>query len=243
MKQPGHFQSDQRFLRPRCQAVRVSILLGVHLALAVTAHAALESGVFQTPSTALVREWGDRVPNESRIVPMFATLTFDLRAAPPSLTAMITNAVLEGGDPFALTVRSSFGSQQVDGTYRFTGDYLRDIQPSGTQYLFDWRFSTSTNGEVVWNGMTGWAGGHAWYVTISNVTLLPVASLSIARVGITSVEITWATNFADHVLEFATLLPGLTWTSVTSAPTVAGDRFLVSMETGISNRFYRLRRP
>src|SRR4029453_6922519 len=103
-----------------------------------------------------------RVPNGRRVVPLFATLTFDLRAAEPLLRAVITNAVLEGGEPFALTVRSSSGAQFTNGEYRFTGDYLGEIEPVGTQYSFDWSFTTSTNGEVVWNGMTGWAGGHAW---------------------------------------------------------------------------------
>jgi hypothetical protein len=104
-------------------------------------------------------------------VPLFATLTFDLSAGQPSLTAVITNAVLEGGAPFALTVRSSSGSQLVDGSYRLSGDYLRDIYPSGTQYLFDWRFSVAADGSVVWNGYSYWAGGHIWQVTLANITL------------------------------------------------------------------------
>jgi hypothetical protein len=120
-----------------------------------------------------VEERGDRVPNGSRVVPFSATLTFDLSAAQPSLTAVIPNAVLEGGDPFALTVGSSTGAPLRDGTYRFTGDYLRDLYPSGTQYGFDWRFSTTTDGRVVWDGITGWAGGHIWQVTISDITIVP----------------------------------------------------------------------
>jgi hypothetical protein len=219
------------------------MVLAVHLALAWPACAALASGVYQTSPGATVQEWGDRVPNRSRVVPFFATLTFDLSAAQKSLTAVITNAVLEGADPFALTVRSSSGSRLADGTYSFTGDYLRDIYPSGTQYLFDWRFSASTNGEVVWDGTTGWAGGHAWYVTISNLTLVPVAWLNIALVGTQSVQITWATNFAGHVLEYATGLPALSWSAVTNAATNAGDRLSLTLDTGISNRFYRLRKP
>src|SRR5512138_1504984 len=75
------------------------------------ARAALESGVYQTVPGAMVEERGERVPGGSRDVPFFATLTFDLSAAEPSLTAVITNAVLEGGDPFVLTVRSSSGTQ------------------------------------------------------------------------------------------------------------------------------------
>ena len=79
------------------------------------AWAALESAVYQTVPGAMVEERGDRVPGGSRYVPFFATLTFDLIATEPSLTAVITNAVLEGGEPFVLTVRSSSGTQLVDG--------------------------------------------------------------------------------------------------------------------------------
>src|SRR5262245_49004478 len=119
--------------------------LGLYLALASPLFAALDSGVYQTVLGAVVAESGDRVTNGTRTVPMFATLTLDLSANPPSLSAVITNAVLEGGNPFTLAVRSSSVQQLTNGTYRFMGDYLRDIYPQGTQYLFDWKFSVSTN--------------------------------------------------------------------------------------------------
>ncbi len=232
-----------RWLLAVRKAVAVPIALGAHLALVCSAGAALQSGVYQTPPGAMVREWGDRVPNGSRVVPIFATLTFDLGAAQPALTAVITNAVLEGGNPFALTVHSSSGSHLVDGTYRFMGDYLQDIYPSGTQYLFDWGFSAASDGSVVWNGNTYWAGGHIWQVAVSNITLVPAAWLNISRVGTVSAQIMWGTNFADHVLEYATSLPALGWNTVTNAVTSAGDRLSVTLETGISSRFYRLRKP
>jgi hypothetical protein len=174
-------------------------------------------------------------------VPISATLTFDL--AQPSVTAVLPNAVLEGGDPFALTVRSSYGARLSDGTYYFRGDYLEDIYPAGTQYGFAWRFSTSANGAVVWNGITDWEGGHIWVITISNLTIVPLARLSIARAGSASAEITWATNFADHVLEYATSLPAAGWSSVTNVVTRVGDRLSVTVDTAASTRFYRLRKP
>lgn len=211
--------------------------------LAWPASGALESGVYQTVAGASVEERGDRVPNGSRIVPLFATLSFDLSAVEPSLTAEIPNAVLEGGDPFPLTVRSSFGAQLTDGTYQFRGDYLQAIYPSGTQYGFDWRFSTSSSGGVVWNGLTAWWGGHAWYVTISNIPLVAVARLNISRVDTASVRITWATNFAGHLLEYATSLPAGVWTPVTNAVVPMGDRLAVTVVTGEWPRFFRLRRP
>jgi len=179
---------------PRRQR-RIALVLGLGFLLTLTSRAcaALATGVYQTVAGATGEELGDRVPNRSRTVPLFATVTFDFSAVEPSLTAVITNAVLEGGDPFPLIVRSASGAKQVDGAYRFQGDYLRDIYPSGTQYLFDWRFSTSTNGEVVWNGTIDWAGGHLWYVTISNLTLVPVPWLNLARGPAGSIRITWAT--------------------------------------------------
>jgi hypothetical protein len=237
------FQIGPRPLHVVGKALAVPIVLAIHLALTWPAWAALASGVYQTLPGATVKEWGDRVPNGSRTVPIFGTLRFDLSSAPPSLTAVITNAVLEGGDPFALTMRSSSGSQLADGTYRFMGDYLREIYPSGTQYGFDYRFSASTNGEVLWNGMDYWAGGHLWYIMISNITLVPVPWLDIAHAGAASVQIAWATNFAHHVLEWATGLPVPSWSPVTNTPTKVGDRLSVTLDTAIPERFYRLRKP
>ncbi len=236
-------QIGPRSLLALREAVAVPMVLGVHLALAWPACAALESGVYQTLPGATVEERGDRVPNGSRVVPFSATLTIDLSAAQPSLTATIPNAVLEGGEPFALTARSSSGANLLDGTYWFTGDYQRDLYPSGTQYLFDWRFSASADGQVMWNGITGWAGGHIWQVTISDLALVPQARLSIAQVGTASVQIAWATKFADHVLEYATSLPAAAWNTLTNAAVTLGDRLSITVDTDAGQRFYRLRKP
>ena len=216
----------------------LSILISL---LAWPAIAALESGVYQILPGATVVERGDWVSNGSRVMPFSATLTFDLSVAPPSLTAMIPNAVLEGGDPFALTVRSLSGARLNDGTYNFMGGYLRDSEE--TQYLFDWSFSTLADGRVVWNGASYWAGGHLWQVTISNLTLVPQARLNIVRVETESVQITWSTNFAEHVLEYTTSLPTVDWTIVTNVVTTVGDRHSVTVDTDALQRFYRLRNP
>src|SRR5262245_33361423 len=143
------------------------------LLLAWPAGAALQSGVYQTVPGTMVEEFGDALGRGTRVVPWSATLQFSLNNAQPSLTAEIANAVLEGGDPFPLTVRSASGSRNPVGTYYFSGDYLKDLQPTGTQYFFDWRFSTSTDGRILWNGSVGWAGGHIWQVTISDLELVP----------------------------------------------------------------------
>jgi hypothetical protein len=132
-------------------------------------------------------------------VPLTATLTLDLIAPTPSLTGVIHDAMLEGGSAYAdlwlggrqqpleLTVHSSAGERLVDGSYRFTGDYLQDIYPSGTQYVFDWRFASDSEGKVLWNGSTYWAGGHIWQVTITDIGLVPepnTLSLALAGLGI-----------------------------------------------------------
>jgi hypothetical protein len=218
-----------------------AIVLG--LCVALPAQAQLQSGHYQTLPGTTVTEHGERVTNGSRVVPFSATVTLDLAPAPPTLFASIRNAVLEGGQLFALTVHSSSGSQQPDGSYRFGGDYLRDLYPNGTQYLFDWRISTRTNGDVVWNGNIYWAGGHIWYVTISNLTLAPAPWLDIGRTGPASVQLTWATNFGDYVLESAGDLPALTWNTVTNVATNTGARISVAVDTGATNTFYRMRRP
>jgi len=221
-----------------------SILVGL---LPGPACAALESGVYQTLPGATVEERGDRVPNESRVVPFSATLTFDLGAAPPSLTAVIPNAVLEGGDPFALTVRSSFGAQLMDGTYYFRGDYLRDITPSGTQYLFDWRFSTSTNGGVVWNGITGWAGGHAWYVTISNITMNAVVSPPVIdrfeRDGNSIRFHLTGPQLYDYTVEFTDSLSPPNWSPLASYRAKLGpiDVVVTNSSANAQARFFRVR--
>jgi hypothetical protein len=218
-----------------------STLLAVLLAL--PAEGQLQSGHYQTLAPATVTEHGDRVPNGSRVVPFSATVTLHLASAPPSLSAFIADAVLEGGTPFPLTVRSSSGSLQPDGSYHFNGDYLRDLYPNGTQYLFDWRFSESTNGNVVWNGATYWAGGHIWYVGITNITLVPAPWLDIQRAGPATVQLAWATNFGDYILESARGLRTPAWNTVTNAVTNWDNRMLVVCETDTTNTFFRLRKP
>jgi hypothetical protein len=224
----------QNLMRQRLASSLVFISLGL---VAWPACAAFQSGVYQTLAGATVQERGDRVPNGSRVIPYCAALTFDLGGAQPSLAAVIPNAVLEGGDPFPLTVHSSFGAQLADGTYDFRGDYIQD-----TQYLFDWRFSVSPDGQITWNGSTFWAGGHWWQITISSLTVVPAARLAISRAGTTTVQLAWATNFSDHVLEFATNLSAAAWNTLTNTLTT-NDTLSVTVDSAALQRFYRLRKP
>ena len=189
---------------PRCFLSSSKVLpnligLVACLVLAKSAAAQLKSGTYDTSVGATAQEQGDNVAGGSRVVPLSATLTFDLAALQPSLTAVIHNAVLEGGSafgsgvlggrpqPFELTVRSQAGSLLTDGSYNFTGDYLRDVFPSGTQYFFDWKFSSTSDGPVLWNGQSYWAGGHIWVETLSAITLVSEPStllLILAGAGV-----------------------------------------------------------
>src|SRR5262249_20377418 len=96
------------------------------------AREAVQPEVYQTVSDATAEEVGDAVPNQRRVVPCSATFTFDFGAMPPSVTALISNAVLEGGEPFPLTVRSYSSRQLPNGAYTFSGDYLQDLYPTGS---------------------------------------------------------------------------------------------------------------
>ncbi|HEY5910353.1 MAG TPA: hypothetical protein VJA21_07090 [Verrucomicrobiae bacterium] len=202
----------------------------------------VEPDVYRTMAGAVAQEYGDGVPSRSRLVPISATLAFDFSTTPPSLTAEIPNAVLEGGAPFALTVRSYYGYRLSNGAYRFSGDYLRDIYPTGSQYGFDWEFSAPTNGSVVWNGTAGWSGGHIWNLSVSNLTLVPQARLTISRAGPTAFQVSWRTNFSDYVLEDASTFPAGGWSLVTNAPAAADNRYSVTMDMNAGQRFYRLRK-
>src|SRR5262249_36052 len=118
---------------------------------------------------------------------------------------------------------------------------LQALYPNGTQYGFEWRFSASTNGEAVWNGMTGWWGGHAWYVGITNLTLVPNPKLEITQAG-SQVTLSWPAAHTAFVLGQAAALPRSQWDAVTNRVDIIDDRFSVSVEAGASEGYFRLRR-
>jgi hypothetical protein len=207
--------------------------------------AALDSGIYQTSPGATVEEHGDAVPNGSRVVPFSAVLTFDLNAAPPSLTAVISNAVLEGGNPFAPTVRSSFGTQLMDGSFDFSGDYLLDLYPSGSQYGFDWKFSPSTNRGVVWNGITGWEGGHIWYVAISNISVVskPIIERTERDGDSMRFQFTGEPPY-DYTVEFTDSLIATNWLSLATyrAKIEAIQVVVTNAFANAQTRFFRVRK-
>jgi hypothetical protein len=154
-----------------CKLLKILIAAAACLTLVSLANGAIQSCTYQTIAGATALERGDNVTNGSRSVSLTADLSFDLTGAQPSLSGVIYDAVLEGSSlyantwtggrpqPFQLAVHSSSGTQLADGSYRFTGDYLKDIYPSGTQYTFDWQFSAAPGGNLSWSGDSYWAGG------------------------------------------------------------------------------------
>jgi hypothetical protein len=237
-------------------AFTMAAVLGVQLSCALPAGAALQSGTYQTVAGAAVQEVGDNVTNDSRVVPLTATLTFDLATTPRLMTVVIHDAVLEGGSPYAsfvtggktqpfeLTVRNETWSRMPDGTYQFTGDYLKDIHQTDTQYFFSWQFSTATNGDIVWNGSMYWTGGHIWMVTVSNIVIRgPSASLNINSTTNSAVELAWQTNFSNHILESASSLSNSDWNTVTNGVTNNGIHMVHTENPNEVQRFFRLRKP
>jgi len=72
---------------------------------------------------------------------------------------------------------------------------------------------------------------------------VPQPQLGIASVGPASIQITWATNFADYVLEYAESLPTSSWSVVTNTASTLGDHLAITTDPDAPQRFYRLRKP
>jgi hypothetical protein len=199
----------------------------------------VEPDVYRTMPGAVVDEGG----TGNRIVPISATLTFDFSTMPPSLTAVMPNAVLEGRAP-----------SPPDGTKLLrVPAHQRDLQvfgrlPSGAlpSRVPIWiRLGLLHAGGrscgVEWNSLLEW---RAYLVPFfSNLALLPQAQLRLTRVGATTVQASWRTNFSDYVLECASTLPNDGWSIVTNIPTTTANRLSVTLDMETPQRFYRLRKP
>ncbi len=87
-------------------------------------------------------------------------------------------------------------------------------------------------------------------VGLQSFGVLPSASepggpyqLSLGRVSLQGITLSWSTNASGHVLEWASSLPALTWITVTNVPVTQGERLTVSVESTNTSRFFRLRKP
>jgi hypothetical protein len=139
-------------------AIKTFKLTCLLVLLVCPAVGAIESGVYQTLPGATMKEWGDRVPGGSRVLPLSATVTLDAVATPPRLTAFMSNAVLEGGDPtvtnltLVLQPTLSFapvgaGQIQISWSTNFT-DYI--LESAASVPAVNWR--TVTNLPTTNNG-------------------------------------------------------------------------------------------
>lgn len=201
------------------------------------------SGSYQTGVNVTIEEQGDRVPGWKRVVPLSAILSFDSLETQPRVTATFANAVLEGGEPFPLTIHSSSGQRVVDGIYQFSGDYLQELHSAGTQYLFTWTFSVNEDGSLTWEGNIGWAGGHIWMLTLGELRLDPRPRLKVSPGADSSLILAWSTAFPDYVLEFKTGLLGTDWLPVTRTPSVEAGQYRITLDRGEQPRFFRLVQP
>jgi hypothetical protein len=78
---------------------------------------------------------------------------------------------------------------------------------------------------------------------IDDVAVTPVSRLSVERLGGNLALVTWSTNFADSLLEYATCVSGTNWWPVTNGVSHSGERASVVFETTSERRFFRLRKP
>lgn len=219
-------------------AAAVLLAVSAFMASHAQANAAtLESRSYQAIPGATMEEFTEPSPGQSHTHPFSATVTFDLEAEPPSLIATIYNAVLERSDPFMLTVHSDTSYRLANGSYRFDGHYIPD-----SQYFFSWTFSTDANGQLLWNGDAGWAGGHIWRLSVNNVPINPVAKLEIERAG-SQITLSWAAADTGYILEQTAALQPLAWTRVDTTPTTIGNRLIVSVDIGSTAAFFRIREP
>ena len=147
--------------------------------------------------------------------------------------------------PFRLTVRSSTGIKLSNGSYRFSGDYLAETHPSGSQYLFAWTFSSAADGSLVWNGTTGWAGGHIWQIDIANLTIVPDTTgvqLAIASNGGFVFTLSWPAVYQGYRLEQSAALTEPVWSPLPAPVNLTGDRYTVTISTIAPRSFFRLRK-
>jgi len=84
---------------------------------------------------------------------------------------------------------------------------------------------------------------HALAVHDGDVVPVIPKRLNFARASADSVQLTWPTVYANHVLDYATSLPAAGWTTVTNQATTNANRLSITVPTDASQRFYRLRQP
>ena len=152
----------------RRKPVSVSVILTASLIFGCSTSATLESGTYETILNGTVMEYRDSNGYVGRILPRSATITFDLETSQPSMIAVIHDDVLRHIEPSEHTVTNLSGTQLEDEFYHFTGNYGGNY---GGSLWYDWKFSSISNGIVLWKGNTYWGGGAVIIEYISGIAL------------------------------------------------------------------------
>jgi hypothetical protein len=109
---------------------------------------------------------------QTAVIPIDVSFRFPIESPTSQLSAIIHKpiiSVLPSGEqifPNGLQYPMAVRGTSYNGR-DFHGDLM------GSPYLFDWTIERAANGELVWNGIVGWAGGRYEQTTISNARLIP----------------------------------------------------------------------
>lgn len=80
--------------------------------------------------------------------------------------------------------------------------------------------------------------------TLDHVMLVPGGyRLEIHRLEELQTLVTWSTNASGYVLESTPSLPAVTWSVVTNAVEIVGNKFAVTVDTTDAQQFFRLHKP
>ena len=140
--------------------------------------------------------------------------------------APICSGTVTSGSPLTLACNVPGAWQQLHGAIRFR-------MVTGSVTVDTVRLQAIVSGPSL----------SSYEVYSSSFVPGPGPRLSLSLVSSAAAQITWATNFTDHVLEYAANLPATAWNPVTNQVTTTGDRFSVTLETDAAQRVYRLRKP
>ena len=79
-------------------------------------------------------------------------------------------------------------------------------------------------------------------ISLDDVSVVPSYPLMIRRLDNTRVRVSWSTNAAGYMLEYAAALHALTWIPATNAPDIIGQDFVISFNASSRQQFFRLRK-
>jgi len=147
----------------------------------------------------------------------------------------------DGSAPLAFTILSSDGDLVAS-----SGNTAVQGGPGGGDDASGSLFFAATFTEFSW---TSAPGTNATTTTPDDGIRLQFSvapeippHLNITVPGVQQVQLAWNTNHTGYILESAGALPAANWEPVTNSVVVAGENFSVTVDTGETNRFFRLRK-